>query len=80
MVRIVAQDGCLLDALILWKDSLQKEFEGVEPCPICYAVIHMTTKLLPKVACQTCRNKFHGACLSQWFRTSTTRDNDYFIF
>ena len=27
------EDGNLLDALQLWKDNVDKEFEGLEPCP-----------------------------------------------
>ena len=33
---LASQDGCVLDALLLWKRNLEREFEGVEPCPICY--------------------------------------------
>jgi hypothetical protein len=64
------QDGCLLDALVLWKQNLDKEFEGCEPCPICFAVISSTNHQLPRVSCGTCRNKYHGPCLQKWFRTS----------
>ncbi len=64
------QDGCLLDALVLWKQNLDKEFEGCEPCPICFAVICSANHQLPRLACSTCRNKYHGPCLQKWFRTS----------
>ena len=31
-----------------------------EECPICYYVIHSTTKELPKLSCKTCHYKFHS--------------------
>ena len=64
------RDGRLLDAIRLWQQNLDKEFEGVEDCPICYAVLHMTTSQLPRMACKTCKHKFHSACLYKWFNTS----------
>jgi hypothetical protein len=64
------RDGRLLDAIRLWQQNLDKEFEGVEDCPICYAVLHMTTNQLPRMACKTCKHKFHSACLYKWFNTS----------
>jgi hypothetical protein len=66
----LSQDGTLLDALTLWKENLDKEFEGLEPCPICYSVIHITNHGIPRFACSTCKNKFHSACLQTWFRSS----------
>eukprot|EP00523_Entomoneis_sp_CCMP467_P017779 CAMPEP_0168804738 /NCGR_PEP_ID=MMETSP0726-20121227/669_1 /TAXON_ID=265536 /ORGANISM="Amphiprora sp., Strain CCMP467" /LENGTH=1807 /DNA_ID=CAMNT_0008856589 /DNA_START=103 /DNA_END=5527 /DNA_ORIENTATION=+ len=41
------QGGTLQDALMLWKDNVDKEFDGVEPCPICYSVLHVKTHKLP---------------------------------
>ncbi|MDR3740240.1 MAG: RING finger domain-containing protein [Terracidiphilus sp.] len=64
------QDGTILDALVLWKRSLDKEFDGVEPCPICYSVIHMTHHSLPRLVCGTCKNKYHSQCLQKWFQTA----------
>ena len=32
------QDGSILDAITMWKENLDKQFEGVEPCIICYSV------------------------------------------
>jgi E3 ubiquitin-protein ligase listerin len=66
----VVQDGTILEALQLWKKNLDKEFEGVEPCPICYSVIHMTNKSLPRLQCGVCRNKYHSNCLQKWFQTA----------
>jgi hypothetical protein len=65
-----AQGGTLQDALILWKDNVDKEFEGVEPCPVCYSVLHVKTHKLPSLQCKTCNNRFHVECLTEWFRSS----------
>ena len=64
------QGGTLKDALLLWKENVDKEFEGVEPCPVCYSVLHVKTHKLPEMECKTCRNRFHFDCLTQWFRSS----------
>ena len=45
---------------MIFKANLDKEFEGMEECPICYYVIHSTTKELPKLSCKTCHYKFHS--------------------
>eukprot|EP00980_Cylindrotheca_fusiformis_P005876 scaffold1233_cov111-Cylindrotheca_fusiformis.AAC.2 len=68
------QGGTLSDALLLWKENVDKEFEGVEPCPVCYSVLHVKTHKLPGVECNTCQNRFHIDCLSQWFRSSGKND------
>jgi len=65
-----SQGGTLQDALLLWKDNVDKEFEGVEPCPVCYSVLHVKTHKLPALECSTCNNRFHTDCLQQWFRQS----------
>eukprot|EP00977_Amphora_coffeiformis_P028211 scaffold34915_cov180-Amphora_coffeaeformis.AAC.1 len=65
-----SQGGTLQDALLLWKDNVDKEFEGVEPCPVCYSVLHVKTHKLPSLECSTCNNRFHSDCLQQWFRQS----------
>jgi len=64
------QGGTLRDALLLWKDNVDKEFAGVEPCPVCYSVLHVKTHKLPSLQCKTCANCFHFDCLTQWFRSS----------
>eukprot|EP00934_Nitzschia_sp_Nitz4_P003392 Nitzschia sp. Nitz4//scaffold11_size288233//268075//273153//NITZ4_000823-RA/size288233-processed-gene-0.255-mRNA-1//-1//CDS//3329534221//3382//frame0 len=64
------QGGTLKDALLLWKENVEKEFEGVEPCPVCYSVLHVKTHKLPDVECKCCHNRFHLDCLTQWFRSS----------
>lgn len=42
MVTLLSmRDGSILDALRLWKRNVDQEFEGVEPCTICYSVVHL---------------------------------------
>lgn len=64
------QDGSVVDAVLMWKVNIEKELEGVEPCPICYCTLHTKTLCLPTLACPTCNNKFHQPCLHTWFRSS----------
>ena len=64
------QGGTLQEALMLWKENVDQEFEGVEPCPVCYSVLHIKTHKLPELECSTCSNRFHSQCLTQWFRSS----------
>lgn len=64
------QNGALAEAIRIWKKNFDKEFEGVEECPICYSVIHTANHSLPRLACRTCKHKFHSACLYKWFSTS----------
>mmetsp|Transcript_118378 Transcript_118378/g.232445 ORF Transcript_118378/g.232445 Transcript_118378/m.232445 type:complete len:610 (+) Transcript_118378:1-1830(+) len=64
------QDGSVVDAVLLWKCNIEKELEGVEPCPICYCTLHTKTLCLPTMTCMTCNNKFHSPCLTTWFRSS----------
>jgi hypothetical protein len=65
-----SRDASLVGALSLWKRNLDKEFEGVEPCPICYSVIALGDRSLPRMACPTCKHAFHSSCLLKWFRSS----------
>ncbi|XP_024965072.1 E3 ubiquitin-protein ligase listerin isoform X5 [Cynara cardunculus var. scolymus] len=64
------QNGALAEAIRIWKSNFDKEFDGVEECPICYSVIHTANHSLPRLACRTCKHKFHSACLYKWFSTS----------
>lgn len=64
------QGGAVLDAILLWKRNVDKEFEGMEPCPICYSILHPSNFALPSRECATCKNKFHSDCLYKWFNTS----------
>ncbi|EEF44675.1 conserved hypothetical protein [Ricinus communis] len=70
MLFVRNQNGALAEAIRIWKSNFDKEFEGVEECPICYSVIHTTNHSLPRLACRTCKHKFHAACLYKWFSTS----------
>ncbi|GJN07050.1 hypothetical protein PR202_ga24840 [Eleusine coracana subsp. coracana] len=64
------QNGAIAEAICTWKSNFDKEFEGVEECPICYSILHTSNHSLPKLACKTCKHKFHGVCLYKWFSTS----------
>eukprot|EP01135_Chromosphaera_perkinsii_P009750 Nk52_evm15s1869 gene=Nk52_evmTU15s1869 len=67
---LTAQNGSVIEALLMWKENIEKRFSGVEDCTICYAVIHGTNYSLPNLRCKTCKNRFHSACLFKWFQTS----------
>uniref|UniRef100_A0A4W5QLU9 E3 ubiquitin-protein ligase listerin n=1 Tax=Hucho hucho TaxID=62062 RepID=A0A4W5QLU9_9TELE len=63
-------NGSIMEGLALWKTNVDKRFEGVEDCMICFSVIHGSNYSLPKKACRTCKKKFHSACLYKWFTSS----------
>ncbi|KAI9559714.1 hypothetical protein GHT06_013719 [Daphnia sinensis] len=67
---LMQQNGSILDGLTLWKRNVDKRFEGIEECYICYYVLHGSNYQLPKLSCRTCRKKFHADCLYKWFSTS----------
>jgi hypothetical protein len=56
--------------MLMWARSFALFFDGVEDCPICYAVVHLTTQTIPRKSCPTCKHKFHSECLYHWFKTS----------
>ncbi|KAF2354865.1 Armadillo-type fold [Trinorchestia longiramus] len=64
------QNSPLIASLKVWKQNLDQKYQGVEPCYICYCIMHMTSRTLPASQCRTCKKKFHSACLYQWFVTS----------
>ena len=64
------QHGSVVDVIALWKRNVDKELEGVEPCPICFSILHPKLMSLPSLTCKTCDNKFHSPCLHKWFQTS----------
>ncbi|KAM5179944.1 E3 ubiquitin-protein ligase listerin [Mantella aurantiaca] len=64
------QNGSIMEGLALWKNNVDKRFEGVEDCMICFSVIHGSNYSLPKKACRTCKKKFHSECLYKWFTSS----------
>jgi len=64
------QNGSIYEGLNLWKKNVDKRFEGVEECYICFYILHGSNHQLPKLGCRTCKKKFHSACLYKWFSTS----------
>lgn len=70
MQLLSIQDGTLLDAVLIWKNNIEKELKGIEPCPICYSTLHIKSHSLPTLSCPTCNNKFHSQCLYTWFKSS----------
>lgn len=69
-IFLTHQNGSIWDGLSLWKRNLDRKFDGVEECYVCYSVIHQETCQLPTKSCQTCKKRFHGQCLYKWFSTS----------
>lgn len=67
---IVGMNGTMLDSLELFTKNVNLEFSGFEECAICYSILHIVDRKLPNKTCPTCNNKFHGACLYKWFRSS----------
>ncbi|PRP77660.1 hypothetical protein PROFUN_00521 [Planoprotostelium fungivorum] len=67
------KDSPVLDAILLWKSSLDRHFEGVEVCPICYSLFDPSNHL-PALSCKTCRNKFHSSCMYKWIKVSHKND------
>jgi len=65
-----SQDGSVLDVILLWKCNVEKEFEGKEPCLICFSILDPKTNALPSMTCRGCGQMFHSSCLYQWFNTS----------
>eukprot|EP00917_Polyrhabdina_sp_WS-2016_P015596 GHVP01033912.1.p1 GENE.GHVP01033912.1~~GHVP01033912.1.p1 ORF type:complete len:1526 (+),score=152.01 GHVP01033912.1:228-4805(+) len=61
----------IAESIILWKDNIEKYFEGVDPCPICYSIIDINDKIIPNRNCCKCKNTFHNKCIIEWFK----RDN-----
>lgn len=65
------QNGAVAQGLLQWQRNIDAEFAGVEPCPICYAVLHPVDHQKPRLQCRQCSNKFHATCLYTWFRSSS---------
>ena len=64
------ENGAVLEAILRWKRNLAQAFEGVAECPICYYIVHPSTRALPRLPCRHCKNLFHGECIRKWFRQS----------
>ncbi|XP_063237912.1 E3 ubiquitin-protein ligase listerin [Bacillus rossius redtenbacheri] len=69
-VFLAHQNGSLWDGLNLWKSNLDKRFEGIEECYICFSILHGSSFQIPKIRCDTCKKKFHSHCMYKWFDTS----------
>ncbi|CAH1407748.1 unnamed protein product [Nezara viridula] len=69
-IFLTHQNGSIWEGLVLWKNNLDKKFEGIEECYICFSILNNTTHQLPKLSCHTCKKKFHSYCLYKWFSTS----------
>lgn len=67
---ITGMNGSVLDSLELFTKNVHLQFSGFEECAICYSILHAVDRKLPNKTCPTCKNKFHGACLYKWFRSS----------
>lgn len=57
------------DCIVLFQRNVDAHFSGLEPCPICFAVICPMDAKIPELQCNSCNNvaKFHGACLYSWW-------------
>ena len=62
-------NGSIVDGLTLWSLTLSRSLEGLDPCPICYCILHPGDRTLPTPTCHTCKKKYHSACLYKWFKT-----------
>ena len=63
LTAFLAQNGSVLDGLLLWANNLCKRFDGVDECMICFYILHCLNYQLPRVSCRKCRKRFHSACL-----------------
>lgn len=70
MVMLSNRSNNIIDAVKAWKANVDKKFEGLEDCAICYSSIHGSNFSVPDKICRTCKHAFHGACLFKWFSTS----------
>lgn len=59
-IYLTHQNGRLYDGISLWKRNLDRKYEGVEECYVCYSVINQETFQLPRLTCKTCKKKFHS--------------------
>ncbi|CDO92326.1 unnamed protein product [Kluyveromyces dobzhanskii CBS 2104] len=69
--RIISNmNGSVVDSLELLSKNVKLQFSGFEECAICYYILHAIDRKLPTKICPTCSNRFHGACLYKWFKSS----------
>ncbi|KPA79027.1 hypothetical protein ABB37_05565 [Leptomonas pyrrhocoris] len=56
------------ECIDLFHQNLEAHFRGIEPCPICFAVVSAVNHKLPDVRCSVCHNSaFHSNCLYTWW-------------
>lgn len=58
-IYLTHQNGRLYNGIFIWKRNLDRKYEGVEECYVCYSVIHQENLQLPRLTCKTCKKKFH---------------------
>lgn len=66
---LIHQNGTIGEALIMWKNNLDKKFEGIEECYICASILQGMTFETPRVCCKICKKKFHSHCLVSSLRS-----------
>ncbi|TPP52170.1 hypothetical protein CGC21_15825 [Leishmania donovani] len=60
------------ECIDLFHQNLDAHFRGIEPCPICFAVVSPVNHKLPDVRCSVCHNSaFHSNCLYTWWATGS---------
>ncbi|KPI88917.1 hypothetical protein ABL78_1962 [Leptomonas seymouri] len=58
------------ECIELFHQNLEAHFRGIDPCPICFAVVSAVNHKLPDVRCSVCHNSaFHSNCLYTWWAT-----------
>lgn len=77
-IYLTHQNGRLYDGISLWKRNLDRKYEGVEECFVCYSVINQDTCQLPRLTCKTCKKKFHSKLLIRFKFITTYLTNDFF--
>ena len=57
MLKSFSLNKSLAEACNSWQQSVDKHFEGIEECTICYSILHSSSGALPTIACKTCSHK-----------------------
>lgn len=65
-----SQNGSIIDGISLFKKNVAGHFAGLTECAICYSILNANDASRPNLPCSTCNNRFHGACLYEWFNSS----------
>lgn len=76
-IYLTHQNGRLYDGISLWKKNLDRKYDGVEECYVCYSVINQETCQLPRLTCKTCKKKFHSKLSWQFSFESTKLSNSF---